>query len=138
MFCAILAGEAPARIVYSDERHVAFLPLTHINPGHVLLIPRVHYPDIFAMPPVDYRRLWATVARLGPKLRQVSKAIRIGIALEGFSVPHVHVHLVPTNAGNELDPNRAKPLCDADADLLAAKLRLAFNGLAQNRRTRDR
>jgi diadenosine tetraphosphate (Ap4A) HIT family hydrolase len=32
------------------------------------------------------------------------------VAVEGFSVPHVHVHLVPVNAGDELDPKRARPL----------------------------
>lgn len=132
-FCAILAGHAPARTVYSDSHHIAFLPLTHINRGHVVLIPRRHQPDIFAMPSVDYQRLWATVARLAPSLRELTKAKRIGIAVEGFSVPHVHVHLVPTFSGNELDPNRAQLLSDADADQLAEELRGAFDFPAQSR-----
>jgi len=53
-------------------------------------------------------------------------AKRIGLAVEEFAVPHVHVHLVPVYAGDELNPARAKPISPSDAEHLARLLREAF------------
>ena len=50
----------------------------------------------------------------------------IGILVEGFSVPHVHIHLVPINKLNDLNPVREQAIGSADADRLAAKLRAAL------------
>lgn len=53
-------------------------------------------------------------------IRIATGAKRIGIAVEGFSVPHIHVHLVPINNMAELDPHREKRVPDDLADSLQA------------------
>lgn len=126
VFCQIVAGRVPARTVYEDDDHLAFFPLEHINPGHILLIPRRHTDYLFDLSPTDYERLWATAARLARPLKAVTAAKRVGVAVEGFSVPHVHVHLVPINAFDELNPSRAKALDAAEADRLHALIRGAL------------
>jgi histidine triad (HIT) family protein len=125
VFCGILAGRLPARIDYEDEHHVALLPLEHINPGHVLLIPRAHTDYLFDLDGPAYTRLWAAAARLAGPMREALQAKRIGVAVEGFNVPHVHVHLVPLNAVDELTPERARALDSDEADALAARIRAA-------------
>ena len=126
VFCQIVAGRLPARIVYEDSDHIAFFPLEHFNPGHVVLIPRQHTDYLFDLSPTDYARLWATAARIAPALKDVTSAKRIGVAVEGFSVPHVHVHLVPLYAFDDLNPSRAKALDAAKADRLHAMIREAL------------
>ena len=126
IFCEILAGRAPARIVFEDHGHIAFFPLEHINPGHLVLIPRQHTDYLFDLPPAEYQRLWATAARIAHPLREAMAAKRIGVAVEGFSVPHVHVHLIPINAFDDLNPARAKALDAAEADRLHRRLRSAL------------
>ena len=126
VFCGILEGRLPARIVYEDEHHIAFLPLEHINPGHVLLIPRTHIDDLFDLDEPAYQRLWAVAARLAAPLREALSAKRVGVAVEGFNVPHVHVHLVPLHAVDELTPARARTLDDAETDRLWRLLRQSF------------
>jgi len=42
IFCKIINGTQPASIVYSDEKVMAFMDIAQINPGHVLVIPKVH------------------------------------------------------------------------------------------------
>lgn len=126
IFCEIVARRVPATIVFEDAEHLAFFPLEHINPGHLLVIPKRHIDDLFDMGAPSYQALWTTVARLAPGLRSVTSAKRIGVAVEGFVVPHVHVHVVPLYAVNELDPTRAKPIPEAEADRLARLLRAAF------------
>jgi histidine triad (HIT) family protein len=127
VFCSIIRGELPARVVYEDAGHIAFFPLEHINPGHVVLIPKQHTDYLFDLDPVLYHDLWATVARIAPALRDATSARRVGVAVEGFHVPHAHVHLVPINAADELNPTRAKPLEAAEADRLHAAVRTALN-----------
>jgi diadenosine tetraphosphate (Ap4A) HIT family hydrolase len=56
----------------------------------------------------------------------VVSALRIGVVVEGFRVPHVHVHLVPLYARDELNPARAEPLDPAEATRLRGLLRDEF------------
>jgi histidine triad (HIT) family protein len=126
IFCEIVAGRILATVVFEDTNHLAFFPLEHINPGHLLLIPRRHIDYLFDMDPPQYQALWAAAAKLAPGLRSVTSAKRIGIAVEGFAVPHAHVHLVPVYAGDELNPSRAKSLPVAEEERLAGLFRKAF------------
>jgi histidine triad (HIT) family protein len=126
IFCEIVARHVPATIVFEDDDHLAFFPLEHINPGHLVLIPKWHIDYLFDMKPPRYQALWAAAAQLAPGLRSVTSAKRIAVAVEGFAVPHVHIHLVPVYAGNDLDPSRAKPLPVAEAERLAGLLREVF------------
>ena len=126
LFCALVAGRIPARRVWEDAAHVAFFPLKHIEPGHTLLVPKRHADYVFDMADADYQALWATAKRIAPAIRAATGAARVGIAVEGFSVPHVHVHLVPINALNDLNPAREQALPEERADALAAALRAAL------------
>lgn len=125
-FCEIVAHRIAATIVFEDSDHLAFFPLEHINPGHLLLAPRRHIDYVFDMSMPTYQALWAAAAKLAPGLRAVTSAKRIGVAVEGFAVPHVHVHLVPVYAGDELNPSRAKALSPPEAERLAGALREVF------------
>ena len=126
IFCEIVAGRVPEELVFEDTDHIAFFPLEHVNPGHLVLIPKRHTDYVFDMDAAGYRVLWEAAARLASGLRSVTSAPRIGVAVEGFAVPHVHVHLVPVYAGHELNPERAKPLDAAEAARLRNKLRQEF------------
>jgi histidine triad (HIT) family protein len=127
VFCEILAGRIPAHIVFNDAEHAAFFPLEHINPGHLVVVPRRHVDYIFDMDTPSYQSLWAVAAKLAPELQSVTSAKRVAVAVEGFSVPHVHVHLVPVYAGDELNPARAKPLAANEANRLRNALHHAFS-----------
>lgn len=126
VFCEIVAGRAPARTVYEDGDHIAFFPLEHINPGHIVLIPKQHTDYLFDLAPLAYEKLWSTAARIAPALKTAMSAKRVGVAVEGFSVPHVHVHLVPLYAFDDLNPARAKALAAPEADRLQLLVRTAL------------
>lgn len=46
LFCKIVEGEVPADVVAQDEHAVAFRDISPQAPTHVLVIPRVHQPDV--------------------------------------------------------------------------------------------
>lgn len=102
LFCGIVAGSVPARMVYEDEHAVAFLDLGPWHRGHTLVIPRQHTPDLLAGPalladiaPAIDATARLLVSRLGADgLNLLSSAGEVA----GQTVLHLHVHLVPRYA----------------------------------------
>lgn len=108
IFCKIASKEIPADIFFEDEHSVAFLDIKPINPGHALIVPKMHVDHFFDLPQPIYQHLFDVAKRIAPTLKEAMGSARTGLAIEGFGVPHAHIHLVPINHGNELNPERAK------------------------------
>ncbi|MGL4621309.1 HIT family protein [Chroococcidiopsis sp.] len=123
IFCQIIEGSAPTHKIWENENFLAFLSIGQINPGHTLLITKKHVDYIFDLEEPLYSKIFQAAKHLSQPLQDAMKAKRIGVAIEGFSVPHIHIHLVPVNDGNELDPNRAIRLSDAELAKIAVKIR---------------
>ena len=122
IFCKFVNNEAEHSRIWEDEVSIAFLDLYPVNPGHVLLVPKAHIDYIFDLDGALYHRLWDNAKKLAGPLREIAGSKRVGIAVEGFGVPHVHIHLVPINRGNELDPNRAQKADPEDLKRFSAAL----------------
>jgi len=114
IFCKIVAGEAPCHKIWEDDHFLAFLDINPINPGHTLLIPKKHYSDVFEMNEETYKGIFEAAKLLATKIRGVFDAPKMGLAIEGFGVDHVHIHLVPVYNGNELNPERAKEMPEVE------------------------
>ena len=102
VFTRIINGEIPAYKIYEDDRVVAFLDLHPQNEGHTLVVPKIQVDHIWDLSDDDYDYLWKTVKKIGSHIREVIGAPRVGVVVEGFGVPHTHVHLVPIYHGNDL------------------------------------
>ena len=107
IFCQIVAGSAPAHIVYTDERLVAFLDLFPAHAGHTLIIPRRHSDDIFSAEPEDIAAVGRLSVPLARVLDRVTGADGLGIhqlnrAAAGQTVFHYHMHLIPQTAGQPI------------------------------------
>jgi len=106
VFCAILQGQAEASLVYADERVVAFMDIQPINPGHLLVVPRLHAPHLADLDPETGghlfqvgMRLAAAVRRSGVRCEGVNLFLADG-APAGQQVPHLHLHVVPRFRGD--------------------------------------
>ena len=126
VFCRIVAGRAPAHVVWSDDEHVAFLDVRPIAAGHLLVVPRAHVPWADALSAEAHARLFARVRALAGPVAAAAGAPHAGIAVEGYGVPHVHVHLVPVWRGGDLDPCRQARATDAELRAAAERLRAAI------------
>ena len=126
VFCRIAAGEAPAHRVWEDSAHVAFLTIDPIAAGHLVVVPRAHVDGVFDLEPAAYARLFACGRMLAGPVAAAAGAPRTGVAVEGFGVPHAHVHLVPVWKGNDLDPCRHAPAGEAELAAVAGRLRAAI------------
>ncbi len=98
VFCAIVAGDTPAHLVYSDDATVAFLDLRPVFPGHVLLVPRDHHETLTDLPPALVAPLFDAAQRLAGAVEAAMEAHGTFVAMNNRvsqSVPHLHVHVVP-------------------------------------------
>lgn len=103
VFCQIIKGEAPARMVASWPEAIAFHPLNPVTPGHVLAVPTKHVADFMenANVAADTMRFASVVAQ-----SISSKADWNLITSKGTTatqtIGHFHIHLVPRRAGDGL------------------------------------
>lgn len=107
VFCAIVRGDAPAAIVHADALTLAFVDLRQAVPGHVLVIPREHLPDVRALDQTTGAALMAMTVR-------ITRAVGEAFPNEGLSlwhsigeaafqeVPHLHLHVHPRRIGDGL------------------------------------
>lgn len=123
IFCKIISGEIPCFKVWEDSKHLAFLDISPINPGHTLLIPKKHTNLVWDMQDKEFSKIFLAAKKLSVPIQKATDAKRIGLAIEGFLVHHVHLHLVPLHGGNELNPERAKKAEMEDLKELCEKIK---------------
>lgn len=113
VFDKILSGELPCHRVWEDEGHLAFLDITPRCEGHTLVIPKRATDYLFDMDSEAYRALWDASAVVAKKLQRVLGAERVCLAVHGWEVRHVHVHLFPTRTVGDVPFPPADPLAKA-------------------------
>ena len=124
ILCKIVRGEAPSHKLWENESFVAVLTIGPLNPGHTLLIPKVHIDYIFDLEEPLYTQLFQVAKQLAGPLREAMRAKRVGIVVEGFTVPHVHVHLIPLHHEDEIDPRRVMKMNEEQLGEVAEKIKV--------------
>jgi histidine triad (HIT) family protein len=131
-FCAIVAGEVPARVVLDDELVLGFLDQRPLFPGHVLVIPRQHHETVMDIPPDALAPVVDATQRLARAVQDAMEADGIFVAANNVvsqSVPHLHVHVVPRRRKDGLRGffwPRQKYAGDDDMAAVAASIRAAL------------
>lgn len=123
IFSKIIAGEIPSYTVWEDERHYAFLDINPVQPGHTLVVPRQEIDYLFDMDDAAYTALWQAVRTVEAKVRKATDAKRIVVDVVGYEVPHVHVHLVPTQTLADYPVPPRKAMEPEAFEALAARIR---------------
>ena len=99
IFSKIVKGELPAYKIAEDERFLAFLDISPLTKGHVLIIPKKEIDYIFDLDSKTFSTLWCFAQLVAKAMEKVITCERIGIAVIGLEVPHAHIHLVPLTKG---------------------------------------
>ena len=94
-----------------------------VNPGHLLLVPREHFETIFNMPANLYKELFEKAKVLSTPLQKAMGSKKIGYVVEGFGVPHSHLHIVPINQAHDLDSSRATAMPEEEMKEVAEKIK---------------
>lgn len=112
VFSRIIAGELPARFVWSDDTCVGFLSIEPLNSGHVLVVPREETEHWIDLDLGTWEHLTRVSKAIGAALQRAYHPAKVGMMLAGLEVPHVHIHLVPINSTRDLEFGQA----DSDPD----------------------
>ncbi|MFE3591335.1 HIT family protein [Streptomyces niveus] len=106
VFCGIARGHVAASVVHEDDRVVAFMDLSPVTPGHVLVVPKSHAEGLVDLPDDLGVRVWEVGHRVGRALRLS------GLRCEGVTlfladgeaafqeIFHVHLHVFPRFKGD--------------------------------------
>jgi histidine triad (HIT) family protein len=133
VFCAILRGEAEASVPYADDRVMVIMDLAAINPGHLLVIPRVHAVGLEDLDEETSAHVWRVGHRMARALR------RSGLPCESVNmfladgeaafqeVFHFHLHVIPRVEGDGFrvaadSETRPRPLLDHASDAVRSGL----------------
>ena len=100
IFTKIIQGEIPALKVFETDRALAFLDVSPVNPGHVLLIPKAEHATLADLPDDLAAHLGSLLPRLCRAVREASGAEALNVIcnngpVAGQTVPHVHWHIIP-------------------------------------------
>lgn len=132
IFCKIIEGELPCYKVYEDKRALAFLDINPVNKGHVLVIPKEHYLNMFDVPP-DLLKDLAVVSQ------KLAKVLTEALGVKGYNftvnngkvagqvIDHLHFHIIPRYEGDNLHLWPGKAFTDEEMHRTADTIKSLIN-----------
>lgn len=102
IFTKIINGEIPCYKVAEDKHFLAFLDVNPNVKGHTLVIPKKEENKIFDLDKNSYSNLMEFSRKVAIAVEKSIKCKRVGMAVIGLEVPHVHVHLIPLNEMDDI------------------------------------
>ncbi len=103
VFCDIVAGKAHAYRIYEDELSMAILDVNPLAKGHCLVIPKRHVPWWHELTEEETASLFNTARIVANKMTRAFSPDFVLLYARGRRIPHTHIFLVPTSAGDMLD-----------------------------------
>ncbi|GLB52644.1 hydrolase [Neptunitalea chrysea] len=110
IFTKIVNGEIPCYKVAEDDNFLAFLDISPNAKGHTLCIPKIEVNKIFDLDEETYMGLMAFSRKIAIAVEKAMPCKRVGMAVVGLEVPHVHVHLIPLNEMGDMSFAKNVPL----------------------------
>jgi histidine triad (HIT) family protein len=131
VFCRIIGGGEMVSVIYEDDEIISFLDVQPLHPGHVLVVPKQHFKNLFYVPEELAARTFATARRILPGLRKATGCRAINLFSPngtdgGQDVFHFHLHLIPVPQGKPFplqlpNPEAAVP-SRSELDVMAARI----------------
>jgi histidine triad (HIT) family protein len=128
IFCKIARGEMPSRKVYENKKVIAFLDVNPISKGHVLVIPKKHFKNIFDIDEAYLKEIMLVSKKISQLLKNKLNAEGVNILHASGkeaqqSVFHFHIHIIPRYKGDKLDTWPKSNYKELNFEELAKKLK---------------
>ena len=134
IFTKIIDGQIPGNFVWADDQCVAFADINPHTDGHVLVVPRQEVSSYLEASDELLAHLTVVAKRIGQAQVKAFDAPRSGLAIVGFDVDHLHLHVLPIYQGGALDSTKVRqgePLEKIAAAMDKLRAALRDNGWAQ-------
>jgi len=123
IFTKIINGEIPSYKIAEDENFFAFLDINPNAKGHTLCIPKKEVDKVFDLDEETYNGLMSFSRKVAIALEKAINCKRVGVAVIGLEVPHVHVHLIPLNDMKEMTFKHKVSLEEDEFKTIAERIR---------------
>ncbi len=130
IFCKIIKKEIPSEIVYEDEKNIAFMDINPVNAGHVLVIPKKHFENIFDIGEEELIETTKIVRKISKAVKDFSEGVNIhqnNGRVAGQLINHTHFHVIPRYNGDGLVSWQGKEYNADVSKNLADKMRENLN-----------
>lgn len=128
LFTRIINGEIPSWKIAEDEKFFAFLDISPLVKGHVLVIPKIETDHFFDLDDIWLRDMLLFAKPVAHAIEMAFPCDRCGISVIGLEVPHAHMHLVPLNSADDLNFSRPKlKLSEEEFKEVQAKITALLN-----------
>ncbi|MDO4781724.1 MAG: HIT family protein [Capnocytophaga felis] len=126
IFTKIINGEIPCYKITEDDDFIAFLDINPNAKGHTLCVPKKGIDKIFDLDDDLYLKLMSFSKKVAKALEKTISCNRVGMAVVGLEVPHVHVHLIPINRMGEMTFSEKVKLTDDEFKEIVERVRKAL------------
>jgi histidine triad (HIT) family protein len=127
IFTKIINSEIPSYKVAENDYCYAFLDISPLERGHVLVVPKQEMDYIFDLDDKAFTELHLFSKRIAKAIKKTIPCHKVGVAVIGLEVPHAHIHLVPLQEVGDLDFKRLKKkLTDEEFKSIAANIASNF------------
>lgn len=124
IFTKIINGEIPSYKIAENDHYIAILDAFPLVEGHVLIIPKQEVDKIFDLDKKTYSGLMDFAYDIAKAIENAIPCLRVGVAVVGLEVPHVHVHLVPLNSMDDINFKNPKLQLDStQMSIIAEKIK---------------
>ena len=103
IFTKIIKGEIPSYFIAENEYCYAFLDISPVAKGHVLVVSKLQNDYIFDLPNDILTEMTLFSKKIALAIQKAIPCERVGVAVIGLEVPHTHIHLIPISNDNDLD-----------------------------------
>ena len=109
IFCKIVKKEIPSKVIFENEKCLAFLDISPISKGHTIVIPKIHSSTIEDILESDLIAVLKVVKKISIHIHNKLKIEGYNILQNNFKtagqvIDHFHIHIIPRNE----DDNRFK------------------------------
>ena len=114
VFTKILSGEIPSYKILEDESFLAFLDISPLQKGHVLVIPKKETDFIFDIEDKELGEMICFAKKCAQMIRKAIPCKKVGVAVVGLEVAHAHIHLIPINSIEDMNFSKTKLLLSSE------------------------
>ncbi len=130
IFSKIIRGEIPCHQISESDLYFAFLDISPLAKGHVLIVPKREVDKYFDLNTEEISGINIFAKKIAVAIEKAIPCKRVGVAIIGLEVPHAHMHLIPLNSVEDINFERKKlSLSEAEFKEIAEAIKYQLKNL---------